>query len=117
MVEEKGGDKVEREGGGGGGGGGGGMERATKRATKRGRERDGMGRGQGQERGVWGMGWRERGTGIGGREGGMQITSCDPCKFRHTVSTHTCTMIPFELYSLRRASEKWDSNLCRRAER
>ena len=33
-----------------------------------------------------------------------------------TVSTqhYTCTMIPFELYSLRRASEKWVSNLCGR---
>ena len=31
-----------------------------------------------------------------------------------TMATPTCTMIPFELYSLRRASEKWLSNLCRR---
>ena len=28
--------------------------------------------------------------------------------------THTCTMIPFELYSLCSISEKWHSNLCRR---
>ena len=27
---------------------------------------------------------------------------------------YTCTMIPFELYSLRRISEKWLSKLCRR---
>jgi len=33
-----------------------------------------------------------------------------------SASTHTCTMIPFELYSLRRASEKWLSNLWRRVE-
>ena len=43
-------------------------------------------------------------------------TFCDLCESRCTVSTHTCTMIPFELYSLRRASEKWDINLCRRVE-
>ena len=33
------------------------------------------------------------------------------CPHTHT---HTCTMIPFELYSLRKASEKWLSNVCRR---
>ena len=34
----------------------------------------------------------------------------------NAIQTHicTCTMIPFEPYSLRRISEKWLSNLCRR---
>ena len=35
------------------------------------------------------------------------------CSHTHT-HTHTCTMIPFELYSFRKASEKWLSNLYRR---
>ena len=32
----------------------------------------------------------------------------------YLYNVHTCTMIPFELYSLRRTSEKWLSNLCKR---
>ena len=31
-------------------------------------------------------------------------------------NTHTCTMIPFEWYSLRKASEKWHTNLCKKVE-
>jgi len=49
-------------------------------------------------------------------EGVRHVTFHDPCEFRCTVSTHTCTMIPFEPYSLRRASEKWELNLCKTVE-
>jgi len=43
------------------------------------------------------------------RKGGRHVV-CDPCESRYTVSPHTCPRIRFELYSLRRASEKWDSS-------
>ena len=66
-----------------------------------------------KRKGLWREQWRAGGEVKRSMEG-----SIDNIQYkRFTASTHTCTMIPFELYSLRRASEKWDSNFCRRVER